>query len=120
VRKLGFVGNISYLSINIENTTAGSEGMLRIDGNLAYAVNLNFNIKGGFNISSFTDKDIYEEYAPSIGLQFGFGTQITQNVGIDVMYVAMQQSQNTFNSDDDDLETRFVESGVELALHATF
>jgi hypothetical protein len=113
VQKLGFTGNVSYISVGEDNGSEKST-LIRMDGNLAYSINNLFNIKGGLNISNFTDDEL-DTLKPSIGLQLGTGIQINKNFGIDISYVAMQQY-----TDFGDAEVRFFERGLELALHATF
>ncbi len=123
IRSIGFTVNASYLTFN-DDGDSDKIHMLRADGNVGYAFNEIFSIKGGFNISDFTDSEI-DQLKPSVGLQFGTGIQITKNFGFDVSYVAMRQTnrsitdynnKGTFN----DPTVNLFEKGLEVALHATF
>ncbi len=118
VQKLGFTGNLSYISLDGDDADSDKATLLRIDGNLAYSVNEMVSFKGGLNISNFTDDEM-DELDPSIGLQFGAGIQITKNFGVDASYVIMQQyaKQDTIFGEN---EIRVFEKGIEVALHATF
>jgi hypothetical protein len=123
IRSVGFTVNASYLSFNSEGESDKIH-MLRVDGNVGYAFNEIFSLKGGFNVSDFTNSEL-NEYKPSVGLQFGTGIQINKNFGFDVSYVAMRQTNRSFADYNDkgtinDPTVNIIERGVELALHATF
>jgi hypothetical protein len=123
IRNIGFTVNASYLSFNDEGDSDKAH-MLRADGNVGYAFNEIFSIKGGLNISDFTNSEL-NEYKPSFGLQFGTGIQINKNFGFDVSYVLMQQTNRSFADYNqkgtvDDPTINLIVSGLELALHATF
>ncbi len=120
IMKLGFSANASFL--NMDNKVGETSQMVRIDGNLACALNHTVSIKGGANLSNFTDSN-FDDIKPSIGFQFGAGIQITKNFGFDISYVTMQQSavdKNSLPPSMGDLELSLVQQGLELGLHTTF
>lgn len=123
IRSVGFTVNASYLTFN-DKGDSDKTHMIRADGNVGYAFNEIMSIKGGFNISDFTDSDM-DEIKPSIGLQFGTGVQINKNFGFDVSYVIMRQTNRSFTDYNDkgtlnDPTINLFEKGLEVALHATF
>ena len=123
IRNIGFTVNASYLSFNDEGDSDKIH-MLRADGNVGYAFNEIVSIKGGLNISDFTNSEL-NEYKPSFGIQFGTGIQITKNFGFDISYVIMRQTNRSFADYNDegtinDPTLNIIENGLELALHATF
>ncbi len=120
VQKLGFTANFTYLTLDEEDAYKYDDTfrMIRIDGNLAYSINEILSVKGGLNISDFSNSDL-DNLDPSIGLQFGGGVQITKNFGADISYVVMQQF-NKVRTLFGESEFRVFERGLEVALHATF
>jgi hypothetical protein len=120
IMNLGFTANASFL--NMDNKLGDTSHMVRIDGNLAYAINHTLSIKGGANLSNFTDSN-FDDIKPNIGFQLGAGLQITKNFGLDISYVMMQQNavdKNSLPPAMGDLELSLVQQGLELGLHATF
>jgi hypothetical protein len=123
IRSIGFTVNASYLSFN-DQGDSDKIHLLRADGNVGYAFNEILSLKGGLNISDFTNSEL-NEYKPSIGLQFGTGIQINKNFGFDISYVIMRQTNRSFTDYDEegtinDPTVNIIQNGLELALHATF
>lgn len=123
IRSVGFTVNASYLSFNAEDESDKIH-LLRADGNVGYAFNEIFSLKGGFNVSDFTNSEL-NDYKPSFGLQFGTGIQINKNFGFDISYVIMSQSNRSFTDSKNkgtinDPTVNIFEKGLEVALHATF
>ena len=123
LRNIGFTVNASYLSFNDEGDSDKIR-MLRADGNVGYAFNEIISIKGGLNISDFTNSEL-NKLKPSFGLQFGTGIQISKNFGFDISYVVMQQTNRSFGDYNNkgtfnDPTLTLIEKGLEVALHATF
>ncbi|PWU13465.1 MAG: hypothetical protein C5B49_14730 [Bdellovibrio sp.] len=108
VQQVGFTSNFSYLRLT-NQSTRGSGGMWRVDGNVGTAINSIFNVKGGVNLSNLPDEPI--KLDPALGFQASVGVQATRNVGFDLAYVQTAQSISIFT---------LKESGAELGVHATF
>ncbi|WP_413586181.1 hypothetical protein [Bdellovibrio sp. HCB274] len=111
VQALGWTTNVTYLDMQSEGNSAG---IVRVDGNFAYAFTNFINIKGGVNISKPTVSNS-NEYDPGIGFQGGFGIQLNKNFGIDLGYTEMNQSRTSGSYSVD-----IVESGFEISLNGTF
>lgn len=123
IRSIGFTVNASYLTFN-DKDDSDKIHMIRADGNVGYAFNEIMSIKGGLNISDFTDSEV-DQLKPSIGLQFGTGIQLSKNFGFDISYVVMRQTNRSFTDYNDkgtinDPTVSIFEKGLEVALHATF
>lgn len=109
IRELGWTTNLSYLDIK---NNGASNALVRIDGNLAYAFNRNFNTKAGLNVSNLTKGDANA----GVGFQAGLGVQMNKSVGIDLAYTQMNQTgTSSFGN-----SVNLTESGVELGLNGTF
>lgn len=116
VQQLGWLADIAFLRLK----DGGTENMTRISGNLAYAYTTNVHVKGGLNISNFTDGRVGSdefgfETEAGIGAQFGLGFQINKNFGIDVGYTLMRQTTNVSFVD-----VELEESGLEIGINGTF
>ncbi|WP_413583306.1 hypothetical protein [Bdellovibrio sp. HCB288] len=111
VQELGWTTNVAYIDIQNDGT---STGLVRVDGNFAYAFTSIINLKGGLNFSKLTGSGS-TDYDPGIGFQGGFGFQFNKNVGIDLIYTEMNQSRTS-----DLTRVDIKESGFEIGLNATF
>lgn len=114
VRNLGLLVNLALLQIREESTT---QGIVRLDGNLAYSFSSVVHIKGGLNLNKWFGRRDLEELFPNVGagLQGGLGFQFNKTFGMDLSYVIMSQSAKR-----DDIEYRINEFGPEIGIHATF
>lgn len=113
VQELGFTANAAYLQVREDSNTDTS--ILRVDGNLAYALSSMVNFKGGLNVSNLRVKDGGDRVQPGLGLQASAGFQFTRNFGLDVGYVVMNQK-----SSSNGIDFQYQESGPELSLNGTF
>ncbi len=112
VQELGWTANLAYMDVKNEGT---STGMMRADGNLAYAFTSILNVKGGLNLSKFTSGTNNEKLNPAIGFQGGLGVQVSKNFGLDIGYTQMNQSGSL-----DGVNVDIKESGLEIGLNGTF
>lgn len=112
VQQLGWTTNATYIDIKNEDVSAG---IVRVDGNLAYAFTPIFNIKGGLNISQFTSDEELRKLNAGIGFQSSIGVQLTKNIGLDIGYTHMSQSGSL-----DGVKLDVEESGFEIGLTGTF
>lgn len=115
IQQLGWTGNVFYIHFPKEGEGDGTSGMMRLDGNLAYAINEIVSIKGGINLSKLVSGTGSDKFSPSIGFQAGLGTQFTSNLGLDLNYVQMNQTASI-----EGISVDLKLSGFELALHGTF
>ncbi|MNJ94702.1 hypothetical protein D3C87_124040 [compost metagenome] len=119
VGQVGWTGNVTYLK-----PATGDAGMLRGDGNVAYAFTQFVNVKGGLNVMKVIGGSFAENYTPGIGGQASVGLQLTRNFGLDLSYVMMRNGLKLPVSPGssskiltvDDLEF----AGVEIGLNGTF
>ena len=99
-------------------TTAPTEKLQVVDGNIGIAFANYFVLKGGLNYSGFNDPQTLANLNPGmgtlnagIGYQGGLGVQFTQNFGVDIGFVQMQQSNRAVT---------VKQAGTEIGFHATF
>lgn len=117
VQSLGFVGQLAYVSINPDEASLNLD-MIRVEGNLGYAINQTVYLKAGVNLPSILTKE-FKQLDEQIGFQAGLGLQFTQNLGIELNYSVMNfeiQNNDTFSSFKSELEF----SGLEIGLTGTF
>jgi hypothetical protein len=112
VQSLGFTTNLGYIQFRKDGDSAG---MVRLDGNLAFAASEIIVLKGGLNVSKWTSGTILTEIDPAIGGQAGLGLQVNKNFGVDIAYVLMRQNEAR-NGAELELQT----SGVEIGINGTF
>lgn len=112
IQELGYTVNGSLFDLK---EAEGSASMFRMDGNLGYAFNSIFNLKGGLNVSFFDGRDSNIKFDPGLGAQASAGFQITKNIGLDLGYIVMNQSANHKG-----VRIDAKESGPEIALNGTF
>lgn len=117
VQSLGFVGQLAYVSINPDESSLNLD-LIRVEGNLGYAINQMFYLKGGLNLPSIMTKE-FKELDEQIGYQAGLGIQFTKNLGVELNYSVMNfeiQDEDDFSSFKSELEF----SGLEIGLTGTF
>ena len=112
VQEFGWISNLTYIDIKNQGTKSG---LIRLDGNLAYAFTSFVNVKGGLNLSKFTSDGNMAKLDPSLGFQGGLGFQVTKNFGVDIGYTQMNQS-----GTNSDLKLNFKVAGAEIGLNGTF
>ncbi len=113
IRRLGFTAGFTIYDIERGTTLA------KLDGNMAYTLNRFVYLKAGTNISGFTQEESRKIVDPSLGVQTSVGVQLTQNVGAEIGYLYMSQRGDE-RIDGQKYEFELYESGVDLALTATF
>lgn len=111
VQELGWTTSATYMDIK---NNGESDGLARIDGNLAYAFTSIVNIKGGLNISKLTSS-AGNKLNAGMGFQGGVGVQLTRNFGLDLGYTQMNQSGSLEGA-----KINFKVSGFEVGLNGTF
>ncbi len=112
IYQLGWTANFAYLNIQSEGTNVG---LMRLDGNLGTAFSKMINAKAGLNVSKLVFASGVGDYNPGIGLQASIGLQFSKNMGLDLGYIYMAQSANSYGTRLD-----ISESGPELGLTGTF
>lgn len=115
VGRPGFTTNFAL--INLKEKGDDSASFLRIDGNLAYAVNQTVSFKGGLNIATVNKSEFRKTMEPGIGVQASVGLQLNKNIGIDAGFVQMRQNSKGRY---DKIKISAQETGPELALTGTF
>ena len=120
VGTLGFTTSLAYMTLSQDSDTMN---IVRLDGNMAFAFNRIFNLKGGINVSGITSassgNERFTKLNPAPGGQVGLGAQISKNFGLDLMYVVMNQSGNV-KIEGGTAQVEAQESGGELNLSGTF
>ncbi len=111
-QELGWSSNFTHMDIKNNGTTTG---LVRADGNLAYAFNKTVNIKGGLNLSKMTSGWNSTRLNPVLGFQGGLGIQLTKNFGLDLGYTEMNQSGSI-----DEAFVELKEKGTEIGVIGTF
>jgi hypothetical protein len=117
VQGLGFVGQLAYVSINPDDSEINLD-MLRFEGNVGFAFNQMFYLKGGVNLPTILTKEL-KGLDEEIGFQAGIGIQFNENLGLEFNYSVM----NFETQDSDDISSFKSElelSGLEIGLTGTF
>lgn len=108
------VGSMGFLGRLVHTKFDEGAKSLRLDGNVTYGLNQNGYIFGGLNLHDYTNDEL-EDMDVGFGFQVGGGFQLTQNFGINLSYVIMNNDAS-INGYDFELELK----GFELSLNATF
>jgi hypothetical protein len=120
VEELGFTTNLSLIEAKVDS----SVNIVRLDGNLGYAINKHINLKGGLNTMKFTSGDTVKDFNPGLGYQLSLGLQLNKNVGLDIGYSELNSSGKLPVTSDgveiDKLNMDLKMSGLEVGLSATF
>ncbi len=120
IRELGFTSNLAMFQMKERATNFN---LVRLDGNLGTALNRTVSIKGGINVSKFTNGGFQvQQLNPGLGLQASLGLQVIPNFGVDLGYVEMTQqgSQKIDNGLGTQINQDLRTTGLEIALHGTF
>ncbi len=115
VRDMGWMINLAYLDLGDGDLQEVIDGIVRLDGNLAYGINEKLNVRGGINLTKYTQGDGANELRPGTGAQAGIGYQLTKNLGVDAGYTFM-----TFGGNNKGGRTTVTTSGAEVAVTGTF
>ncbi|MFN7905784.1 MAG: hypothetical protein ACK5P5_11435 [Pseudobdellovibrionaceae bacterium] len=123
--QFGFTTNAAFIEAKTEQE---SIQLARIDANLAYSLGDSFSIKTGINLSHIAKSGARNDninWTPSLAYQAGLGLQLTKNIGLDVMHTVMKQKgeysfKQSASAPISKAEIEVQESGLEVALHATF
>lgn len=123
--QFGFTTNAAFIEAKTEED---SIQLARLDANLAYSLGDSFSIKAGINLSHIAKSGASSDsinWTPSLAYQAGIGLQLTKNIGLDVMHTIMKQKgeysfKQTASAPTSKAEIEVQESGLEVALHATF
>ncbi len=123
--QFGFTMNAAFIEAKIEQD---SIQFARLDSNLAYSLGDSFSIKAGINLSHIAKSGANSDninWTPSLAYQAGLGLQLTKNIGLDVMHTVMKQKgeysfKQSASAPTSKAEIEVQESGLEVALHATF
>ena len=119
VEQLGWTADVAYINgLKLKDTDSSDSvtwNAARISGNLGYAFTEMFNVKGGVNLTKMVSGPSSSSFSPSVGFQLGAGVQFTNNFGLDLNYLQMNQ---TFSVSG--LSIDAVMTGYEIALHGTF
>lgn len=117
VQSLGFVGQLAYVSVNPDDSEINLD-MLRFEGNVGFAFNQMFYLKGGVNLPTILTKEL-KGLDEEIGFQAGLGIQINENLGLEFNYSVMNFE--TQDSDDNSsFKSELELSGLEIGLTGTF
>lgn len=123
----GFTTNLAFLEAN---NNGESMQFARLDGNLAYTWGAALSFKAGINLSHLSKAGVNAsdiKWTPSLNYQAGVGLQLTNTFGLDVMHTVMKQKGEVVRQYVADgvivtgkSEIELQQTGVEVALHATF
>ena len=118
VRKLkpGFMGKVLYSQYSSELKS------LRYEASAALGLASQVYIHGGANIHQFSQVNSKTEgLNPGVGFQAGVGVQISENFGLDISFVNLNNDGVFENiSTNEKFDTYFNAQGFELSLHGTF
>ncbi len=123
VRELGWTTNLAMMEFTAEDEKVN---FVRADGNLAYAFNGLFNMKGGLNAQKYISGRGVKDFGVGIGFQAGVGFQVNRNFGLEIGYTDMNSSGRTpvyqvsTDREIDRADMAVKLSGIEIGLNATF
>lgn len=112
VKKIGYLGLVNFSRIDVDDS-ANDVNFLRLEANVAYAMNPRVFIKAGANVSDIVNREA--KVRPGLGGQLGIGVRTTPTIGFEVNYLSMNQT-NIAGPREVDLS----ESGLELGISGTF
>jgi|GEM_PF-3381495 hypothetical protein len=117
VQSLGFVGQVAYVAVNPDESDVNLD-MLRFEGNVGYAINQMFYLKGGLNLPTILTKEL-KGLDEEIGFQAGLGIQFNENLGLEFNY-SMMNFETQDNTGDYSFRSELELSGLEIGLTGTF
>lgn len=112
VLNIGFIADAAYLKLKSKISSAD---LVRLSANATFAFNSNLYTKAGVNVSKYVRGEGVKDYDSDLGYQFGFGSQITKNAGLEIGYTQSKQKK-TIAGFKDELK----EYGIEIGATATF
>ncbi len=108
VRRLGYLGGVTYLEAS---DGSSSNGLARLDTNIGFALDEQLYGKGGLNVTRWT-RGYLSTFDLVMGFQGGIGYRFNRYLGLEAGYTVMKQQSP-------DAGVLSVEGG-ELSLNGTF
>lgn len=129
IGQVGWIAQASMLEFDDENFNE-KIGILRLEGNVAYAVNPVMTMAAGLNVARITaGEQIFQDLNPGVGIQTRFTMNLSPRIGIELAYSTMHMEDTLRLVTDIDqfgnpitelVGVDFQFSGLELGLNAMF
>ncbi len=123
IQQVGYTSNLAVMEVK----RGSSATLVRLDGNIGYALNNFINLKGGLNLMKFTSGGDLKDLNAGLGYQASLGFQLNRNIGLDIGMTEMNvagklpvtyEGVEFFETREADVDYKL--KGIEVGLNATF